>query len=308
MYKFILILLIPSVIWGQEPTGESVEDIVAKYKNIKEEIKDRKAEVVTTDAILYADILFNYPVHKLRKGEILPLANFEVKMENVYPVLVNGGVGYVRGGDIRIQKVFENKTASSLDQHSVDYQFEETMSNLDGRTNFVGKISSFAPGSNWSDFSDNAGDREEDIKSFQFMVEFHPRKENFGFGVGPAYYVLEQESISMDTWVFEGQAYWSPAKWRAFQWDIQIGAGFTSGLDIVIKDVEGVNKGYMYSWNLGTSLRFLPDYQFGGIIGANYRTWNISGMKDVVFPNGSRVDLNGFSGSEIYLGLTYKFK
>ncbi len=305
--KITLFLLLSSGLWAQEPEPSSVKDILKKYKNIRQEIKDRKAIIKTNDAIIFADVGLRYPVHEIAKGTLINLANFEVKLENVFPVLINGGVGYIRAGDIEVQKIFSNRAASRLDQHSVDYQFQKSASTLDGRTNFVAKYANFSPGTNWSDFNDLAGDSAQSITGYQFLVEFHPRNKKIGFGVGPSIYKVEQSKISMSTWAFEGQLFYSPAKWDFFQWDINVGAGFSSGITIEITGVEGVNSGYFYSWNIGTSLRFLPDYKIGGILGFNYRTWNISGMKDVVFQNGTLADLNGFSGSDFFLGLTYKF-
>lgn len=307
MFKLIIILLLPSVLWAQDPEQTSIKNILKKYKTIREEIVDRTAIVRTTDAIVFADVGLNYPVHNLKKGEVLKLANFEVKLENVFPVLINGGVGYVRAGDINVQKIFSNQAASRLDQHNVDFMYEESISRLDGRTNFVFKYANFNAGTNWADFSDLAGDTAGGIKGYQFLIEFHPRNEWFGFGIGPSLYTAEQESIKLSTWAFEGQFFYSPAKWRLFQWDINFGVGFSSGLKISIQSIEGTNTGYFYSWNIGSSIRIFPDYKLGGILGFNYKTWSISGMKEVVFQDGTLADLNGFSGSDFYLGMTYKF-
>lgn len=307
VYKTILFLLFSSTIFASDNSENSVPNILEKYKNIKEEMKDRKAIVKTSDAIIFADVGLNYPVHKIRKGRVLKLANFEVKLENVFPVLINGGVGYIRSGDIDIQKVFSVQSASRLEQHNVDFMYEENVSRLEGRKDILIKRVSFNAGTNWTEFSDLAGDTAEAITGYQFLVEFHPRAESFGFGVGPSYYKVEQEKVKMSTWALEGQVNYSPIKWRLFQWDLHLGAGFSSGLDIELDQIDGVNKGYFYSWNIGTAIRILPDYKIGGIIGVNYRTWNISGMKDVVFPDAVVADLNGFSGADIFFGLSYKF-
>lgn len=307
MKYFLLSLLLCSPISGAELPQESTQTILDRYKNIREELKDLKAIIKTKDAIVYADVGLNYPVHKLRKGQSYRLADFEVKTENVFPILINGGVGYVRGGDIEIQKRFSNQSASKLNEHNIDYQYEEIVTKLDGRTNLLIKLNSFSPGSNWSDFNDQAGDSNQGIKAYQFLVEFHPKKEKFSFGVGTGIYKTKQKVINLSTWVLEGQISYSPFKWEAFQWDFQIGAGFSSGINIEITGIEGVNKGYLYSWNLGTTLRLFPESKIGGLIGANYRSWSISGMKEVVMPNRLLVDLNGFSGSEFFFGLSYKF-
>lgn len=270
-------------------------------------MKDRKAIVINNSGVVFADVGLEYPVHKLRKGQVLRLANFEVKLENVFPVLINGGVAYVRAGDIKVQKVFSTQAASRLDQHNVDFMYEENISKFDGRKNLLVKYVSFNGGTNWSDFSDLAGDISKNITGYQFLVELHPRGEKFGFGVGPSYYQVQQSKVKLSTWALEGQANYSPIKWRLFQWDIHFGLGFSSGLDIEVNSVEGTNKGYFYSWNVGTAIRILPDYKLGGIIGLNYRTWNISGMKDVIFEDNTVADLNGFSGADIFFGLSYKF-
>lgn len=307
MKYFLFSLLLLSPLYAADPPKESVETILAKYKDIKEEIKDLKAVVKTTDAIVYADVGLEYPVHSLKKGHELKLASFEVKTENVFPILINGGVGYIRGGDIKIQKRFSNESASKLDQHNIDYQFEEMVTTLDGRTNLLVKIDSFSAGSNWSDFNELAGDINQGIKAYQFLVEFHPRNENFGFGVGTGFYSSEQAIININAWLFEGQISYSPIKWDAFQWDFQIGGGFSSGLNIEIAGIEGINKGYLYSWNIGTTIRILPESKIGALLGINYKSWSISGMKDVVLPNRLLVDLNGFAGADFFFGLSYKF-
>lgn len=305
-YLFFALLFL-SPIYGAETTPESVESILEKYKDIKEEIKDLKAIVKTSDAIVYADVALEYPVHKLRRGQSLKLANFEVKLENVFPVLINGGVGYVRGGDIRIQKRFSKESASKLKEHNIDYQYEEIITKLDGRTNLVVKIDSFSPGSNWSDFNDLAGDRNQGIKAYQFLVEFHPKNEQFSFSVGTGFYKTEQQIIRLNTWVFEGQLSYSPIKWEFFQWDFQVGGGFSSGINIEISGIEGINKGYLYSWNIGTTVRIFPESKIGALVGVNYKSWSISGMKDVVVPSRLLVDLNGFAGADFFFGLSYKF-
>ncbi len=306
--KYILFsLLLLSPIYGSEAPLESVDSILEKYKDISQEIKELKAVVKTTTGILYADVGLEYPVHSLRKGEILNLANFEVKTENVYPILINGGVGYVKGGDITIQKRFSNQSASKLTDHKIDYQFEEIVTKLNGRTNLLIKIDSFSPGPNWSDFNELAGDVNQGIKAYQFLVEFHPRNERFAFGIGTGFYSSKQEIININSWVFEGQLSYSPLKWEIFQWDFQIGGGFSSGINIEIKDIEGVNKGYLYSWNIGTTVRILPESKIGGVLGVNYKSWSISGMKDIVLPSRLLVDLNGFAGTDFFFGLSYKF-
>jgi hypothetical protein len=307
MKYFLLSLLLLSPIYAADPPLESVQSILDKYKDIKEEIKDLKAVVKTDDAVIYADVGLEYPVHTLRKGQSLKLANFEVKTENVFPILINGGVGYIRGGDISIQKRFSNESASKLNDHNIDYQFEEFVTKLDGRTNLLVKIDSFSPGPNWSDFNELVGDTNQGIKAYQFLVEFHPRNEKFAFGVGTGFYSSKQAIININTWLFEGQISYSPIKWDAFQWDFQLGAGFSSGINIEIAGIEGINKGYLYSWNIGTSIRILPESKIGAILGVNYKSWNISGMKEVLLPNSLLVDLNGFAGVDLFFGLSYKF-
>ena len=307
MKQLLFLLLIPSVLLAQDQPAPNIKNILSKYKNIKEEMRDRKAIVTQTDGVIFADVGLNYPVHKLEKGQVLNLADWEVKIENVFPVLINGGVGYVRAGDIKVQKVFSSQAASRLKEHNIDFLYEEHITNLDGRTSLLVKYDSFSPGKEWSNFNELAGDRNDGLKGYQFLIEFQPRGENMGFGIGPSHYKADQSVIKLSTWAIEGQAYFSPARWSLFQWDLHVGGGFSSGLTIEVEGVEGVNTGYFYSYNVGTTVRILPDYKIGGVIGANYRVWKISGMKEVIFPGGGISDLNGLSGTDFFIGLSYKF-
>lgn len=308
MFKLIFPLLFSSVLVATEsPTGPSHAKPLNKYKTIKEEVNDRKATVKTTDAIIFADVGLKYPVHKVKQGQVLYLAAFEVKFENVFAVLINGGVAYIRAGDIEIQKVFSSQSSPKLKSHNIDYQFEEMPTRRQGRSNILARYVSFTPGTRWADFNKSANDTAAPITGLQLLVEFHPKDNFFGFGIGSSYYSTNQSKVDMNAWVFEGQMNFSPLKAELVALDFNLGAGFSSGLKIEMQGVEGINSGYFYSWNIGVALRFFPEYKIGGVLGLNYRSWNISGMKRVIFSDGGQADLNGFSGSDLFFGLSYKF-
>ncbi len=264
----------------------------------------RKAFIRPKFAIIYADSALNIPIGKARRRKTVYVSDVSRNNGTVFPIYVSGKIAFIKSVDV----MFSNKSKSSI-------RFQTTFNKQNQHYTYKSSVAlfmaQFTPDAKWLEYSDSLEDYVSNMYSAKISYERHKINNMWGFGIGFAHYILDQNILSMQISSIEVLGFITPLNFNFFS--LNLFAGFMmSPLIYTVFDLSNrdVLRGMGYGPILGGQIKLFPKSKFTPVLGVEYKLINTLGFDEVEIQTSeghASTKIANITGTNIYLGISYNY-
>ncbi len=263
-------------------------------------LASQDAMVIKNRSIVYADKMLTSPIGYLRSGIQVKVGSVPRNNGQVLPILLKGKVAYVEVKNLSFD------TQSNMAKSRMEAFRKETAPKL--YVNYSYNISGL--GDQWSDLSNQLNEDDSgSLITHRLDFEIHPpNSKSFGT-LGLGYSTLTQNTIAIRSYIFSATAYYSIFKFRHFTFDLVGGIELSPQTKITVRGADDAVTGTTYGWHYGLQVRMMYNLKYGFVAGYYIKNTSAENLTNIEDPNNSdQYTITSLSGSNIYLGISYRFK
>lgn len=264
------------------------------------------ALVKSAKAVIYSDIDLKSAIGFVRKGKQLAVGEVKRRRGEILPVIVNGRIAWIRVEDISLpgeEKSFDK--SRKVTEHEIVVE-DKTKDPL-GQNNFI----TLQSGPSAIKFSTSGADDSTDLStatetSLMFNHKNPYRMIHWGFGFD--FFQGEFDFLQFRSINLKGGVSWVPIRFGIFSLETYANILMSGDFRAKSRGI-GEYKGNMYGAEGGVMVRLFPEYLFGLVAGFGLTEYRFSGLSSIESDadDSQAFEVKSFSGSKIFIGLSYRF-
>ncbi|MDD0853061.1 hypothetical protein HBN50_08135 [Halobacteriovorax sp. GB3] len=267
------------------------------------------ATVVSSKAIIYADIEMTSPIGFVSYGKKIKVGSSSLRNAEIYPVSVAGRIAYIKAKDVKVGDEISdvNETGHrKIREHDVDELFKTDIDKL-SENNFVSlSLGSVGLGSQWEEVSNSYNETASSATSYSLSIDHRAPEAKWGFGLGVTFMQVKQEELSMKTLTIDGIL----GRNIFFTNFISLEINGTINLsgDIQFKDPNSdasFNRGVLFGGSIGATARLFPASKWGAFAHTAMYSYSVKEL-DAFDSDEGELELTGLSGIKMSIGISYK--
>lgn len=271
----------------------------------------KTALVIAPKAVIFGDQKLSVPLGYVRQGRKLKVGEVKRKRGTIVPIVVSGKIAYIQTKDIVISQDEEDEVqvaGPSIQEHQIDEgEVEFSLDDLTKNNFIIGLVGVYQGGSELEELAEKLGAEEPAaFKTVGASFEHRPVTHKYSWSAGFHYITSSSEDFEVESFVFEGNVYWSPLRMRFFSFEVFAGANLSGSFRIKAKG-NSEEEGGLYGTQFGIQSRIAPYQKWGATVGLAYRILKVTGLEAIDVSTTEKFELSTLAGVHLYAGLNYKF-